>query len=1218
MYSLSLGLILPLIRKLPFSFGSDVSSSVPVEFINAGTYHFSHIVDNPQQLGISWDYQTLLLTVYAIGVVLLAFRMLFGLLRIMAIWTKSEKVKKGEYTLVISDTDQLPFSFFKNVFISKSFLKKEYIQEVLEHELAHIKHRHTYDVFIVQLLSIIFWWNPLIYIFKKALKETHEYLADAYACLDSDIKNYGLILLGQSSSGIELALTNQFFNSLLKKRINMLNRKKSAGYKMSKYLLAIPLLCFMVILFSASSLHKNDQQQAQEHIHPVQKTIENDKKLKKKLEKKFSEIYNNSQVKGKVREESKMFLNLFWKYANEYSKLRTLRDDFTSIACSYGIKIDVIAEEGFVEFQTFMYVVPKQNFKAWKNGKMPEYDGKVCGPNSIPPPPAPPSVPGPPPGPPVPEFATAYENPNAPLLIVDGEIVEPPFYGKVDFTVIHDSKKIPADIAIKKYGQKAKNGAHIVEYNYPTFGIEGIYDGIIYLNEINELKIKRYKNLEGNLDVSLSHSRVNFETEQEEGINFSVEKMPPNGELDITFEIAGEKKTRSFQVKEHEIVEEEYQDAFIGIESPSNDVLYIGMNNIIKLKTTNVVSDNLEFIIDDEKYYNVEKVTSNDDINEFIVQINALKITPRNITSAITFLFDDGNKITKNFYVRNLQTIVESEIIEEKTQPLTLHNGKEIEFEEDAVIQLDGHIIFYNKEESIEKYGPKGENRAIDLIGTINEKDGFILDITNEPELKQINASLNIGDHRITSENNLNEEPLLIIDGEESTQDLNDIESELIESINVLKDVKAKLKYGAKGENGVIEIITKNDDRTLLVKGEKYTVKGKAIDAITKQPLIGANIVLEGSKVGTITDFSGEYSIEMEEGRHYLVASYVGYNTLTSEVNNESELIFRMVKTNEKNKDNSNDIRTIGNGLNSTKIRIRGSGNKVDDKSPLFIIDGVKSNSKFDVINLNPDNIKKVTVLKEKEDIAKYGEEGENGVILIETKGKVTIETEKGVFDFNTSPDDKNDLELPEPKPLIYIDGVESTESVLSDLSADKIESVNVLKGEKAVEKYGMKGEKGVIEVNIKKQKDNIIVLRVIDGVESEESKNVDSSLKTYSLSPALAKEKANVETDADVVDFVFTKDNHELENKMPLKFKILENPVVNGYLRFEFTSEEILPIDAKILNVSGQLVKSLQIQPQSKSSISEIELNGLTSGMYLLHLQSNGVRVVEQFVVSN
>ena len=248
-----IGALLPFLRKLPVHFESAESIILePVTYINYGTQLIAESVTTSVE-SQSLDYNSLLGIVYFMGVLFFGIKMYFGLKRILNIYRKGEKRNFGNIKLIVSKDFHLPFSFLDKVFIHESFLGNPSIKEILDHESTHVNSHHTYDVLFIEVLSIIFWWNPMIYLYRRSLRQVHEYVADAYASAQTHIKNYGHILLGHSSSGIELALTNQFFNAHLKKRITMLYKKKSAKYQLSRYLLVIPLFLFLCVLYSFKS-----------------------------------------------------------------------------------------------------------------------------------------------------------------------------------------------------------------------------------------------------------------------------------------------------------------------------------------------------------------------------------------------------------------------------------------------------------------------------------------------------------------------------------------------------------------------------------------------------------------------------------------------------------------------------------------------------------------------------------------------------------------------------------------------------------------------------------------------------------------------------------------------------------------------------------------------------------------------------------------------------
>lgn len=127
---------------------------------------------------------------------------------------------------------------------------------------------------------------------------------------------------------------------------------------------------------------------------------------------------------------------------------------------------------------------------------------------------------------------------------------------------------------------------------------------------------------------------------------------------------------------------------------------------------------------------------------------------------------------------------------------------------------------------------------------------------------------------------------------------------------------------------------------------------------------------------------------------------------------------------------------------------------KASNVTPLFIVDGEIQETSFDANAISPDDIASMNVLKGKSAIAIYGDQGENGVIQIITK--------KEAAKIEVSSDDA--------KPIYVIDGKIKDGTAIKEVSPDQIEAVKVLKGEKAIAKYGSKGKNGVIEITLKKK----------------------------------------------------------------------------------------------------------------------------------------------------
>ena len=206
-----------------------------------------------------YTWINLLYLIYTLGALFVFSRFIFGLSKIYSIYKNASKTKNKNYTLVESNKYHLPFSFFHYIFISKELPLNKDVVRVLKHEELHANQWHSLDIVFTELLQVFFWFNPILIFFKNALRQSHEFLADAYVTKDHNRSSYGQLLLRQSTSGLEIALANHFFHSQIKKRITMMYKEKSKRPAMVKYLAAIPVLIAMLIIFSSSQTTENVQ-----------------------------------------------------------------------------------------------------------------------------------------------------------------------------------------------------------------------------------------------------------------------------------------------------------------------------------------------------------------------------------------------------------------------------------------------------------------------------------------------------------------------------------------------------------------------------------------------------------------------------------------------------------------------------------------------------------------------------------------------------------------------------------------------------------------------------------------------------------------------------------------------------------------------------------------------------------------------------------------------
>ena len=253
--SLLVGLLIPLLKYIEINFyQQEVAEVAPIIYvIQDAPVQIAATVDSMMsQQSIDWQlyFKYSLWIVYGIGAFILLARFIKGLWTIRGLYTKGIKEDKEGYTLITTPKDHLPFSFMKCVFVSDTLeLKKEY-EQIIRHEITHVEGRHSLDILFLEIINVLFWFNPLIYLFKTALRQTHEYLADAAVVKDTSRRTYGTLLLKQSLSGLQIALTHQFFHSHIKKRITMMYQKKSGRSAWLKYTLTLPVLALLFFIFS--------------------------------------------------------------------------------------------------------------------------------------------------------------------------------------------------------------------------------------------------------------------------------------------------------------------------------------------------------------------------------------------------------------------------------------------------------------------------------------------------------------------------------------------------------------------------------------------------------------------------------------------------------------------------------------------------------------------------------------------------------------------------------------------------------------------------------------------------------------------------------------------------------------------------------------------------------------------------------------------------------
>ncbi len=246
--TIMLSLIVPLIT-LESLFPA--SEKVPSLFLSLD--EVKRGVSMPDPGGYGMDVVTLLRWIYLGGVVVLFGCLLFEFIRILLL-RKVHQVPYGPMRIIFVNKEIIPFSWFNLIFMDHSSREDPQINTVLHHEYAHYRNKHFIDLLLMELIVIFQWFNPLVWLYARSVKEIHEYQADAAVLQGGkDAGSYQAMLVNRLTGAEVFRLTNALSQSLTKKRMIMMTKMKSKKSAWLKVFLALPVLAALLLLFAGKS-----------------------------------------------------------------------------------------------------------------------------------------------------------------------------------------------------------------------------------------------------------------------------------------------------------------------------------------------------------------------------------------------------------------------------------------------------------------------------------------------------------------------------------------------------------------------------------------------------------------------------------------------------------------------------------------------------------------------------------------------------------------------------------------------------------------------------------------------------------------------------------------------------------------------------------------------------------------------------------------------------
>ena len=250
---LILGLLLSFtIPVLKLSIFESQSSTMLSTIINGtlieSDYDYFHPINITNGVN-TINFSMILSIIYYIGVSILFFKLLFSIARTIRFKNSSETYQIGNIKIVKMDS-QVPFSFFNLIFLPKD----ESNQLIIKHEMAHVKQFHWFDLIIIEVASVLLWFNPFVALYKGSLKLQHEYLADNSVVDDNrQIEDYLGCMLTRIQIVSSSRLVSHFYCKTIKKRIVMITKNKTSFKYLGVYLLVLPLICLLLFAVTSSN-----------------------------------------------------------------------------------------------------------------------------------------------------------------------------------------------------------------------------------------------------------------------------------------------------------------------------------------------------------------------------------------------------------------------------------------------------------------------------------------------------------------------------------------------------------------------------------------------------------------------------------------------------------------------------------------------------------------------------------------------------------------------------------------------------------------------------------------------------------------------------------------------------------------------------------------------------------------------------------------------------
>lgn len=251
-----------------------INSNTSLPELQSSITEISEIIINPNEIQKTetiFNWAGLIYLIYFIGFGVSIYKFTNSIIRLLNLKKLGRQVKKDQQHFVLLTSVKTPFTFASTIYLPE-FTPIDMSDDIIQHEIAHVKQKHSLDILLIELLHCFFWFHPIFFFFKKSIALNHEFLADDEVTSNrTNSAEYLKLLLNQTYDNNELPLSSSFNFNLTKKRFIMITRKNNP----LKNALSITLACAAITLTGITSTQAQEKKTKNEQTKSAIQVDEN-------------------------------------------------------------------------------------------------------------------------------------------------------------------------------------------------------------------------------------------------------------------------------------------------------------------------------------------------------------------------------------------------------------------------------------------------------------------------------------------------------------------------------------------------------------------------------------------------------------------------------------------------------------------------------------------------------------------------------------------------------------------------------------------------------------------------------------------------------------------------------------------------------------------------------------------------------------------------------